>query len=211
MATLKLPKVKLPRLPKVLPKKPIIKGVDNRVLAGGTVVAGLIALYYAQERGWIRLPFLGGAVPEPEAGEDLIPEGPEIGGTPTGHQINFVVSPTEPIEGSNILISGTIIDSNGVPFTAPHLYYYVYQEIEGGLLKLHSSGEVASNVSEYRKVVSLAGLRAGDYKVRVSEEILPSSGQIQAGGTDIAGQAPPWTSNIIAPSQTFTPTGITLS
>jgi hypothetical protein len=198
--------LKIPKIPRVLPKKPIIKGVDNNTLAGGVVVTGLIGLYWAQTMGWIRLPFLGGVEPPSEVTEET----PDIGGTPTGHQINFVVSPTDPIESSNILLSGTIIDSNGVPYNAPHLYYYIYQEQEGGLLKLVSSGDVASNTSSYRKVVSLAGLRPGDYKARVSEELLPSSGQIQAGGTDIAGQAPPYTDNTFSPTG-FSPTGITLS
>jgi hypothetical protein len=195
---LKLPKLRLPSFGYgrgVLPKKQWVKGIDNYTLAGGGIVATLIAIYYAQMQGWIRLPFLGGILSEEQ--EDTA----DTGGTPTGHQINFAVSPVVAQEGSAVLISGKIVDSNGVAFNAPHLYYYVYQELEGSIIKLVSSGDVGSNTSEFRREVSLAGLRPGDYKMRVSEEILPSSGQVQAGSTDIAGQAPPNLSNIVTPNE----------
>ena len=95
------------------------------------------------------------------------------------------------------MVSGDIRDSNGVAYSAPNLYYYIYQELEGGILKTVSSGSIGNNISTYRKVISLAGLRAGDYKVRVSEELLPSGGAIQSGSTDITGQNQPVLDNII--------------
>lgn len=189
--------LKLPKLPSfgygqgVLPKKPWIKGIDNYTLAGGAAVAIMAALYYAQEKGLLTLPGLGGVItPEQE-------ETADEGGSPTGHKISFVVSPVTQVENGSVLISGNITDSNGVAYTAPNLYYYVYQELEGGLIKQVASGNIGSNISTYRKVVSLAGLRAGDYKMRVSEEMLPSGGAIQSGSTAITGQGPALLDNVI--------------
>lgn len=189
--------IKLPKLPSlgyglgILPKKPLIRGVDNYTLAGGVVIAGLAGLYYLQEKGLLTLPGLGGVItPEQE-------ETADEGGSPTGHKISFVVSPVTQIENGSVLISGNITDSNGVAYSAPNLYYYVYQELEGGLIKQVASGNIGSNISSYRKVVSLAGLRAGDYKMRVSEEMLPSGGAIQSGSTEITGQGQPILDNVI--------------
>ena len=196
-------KISIPRLPSfgygrgILPKKPFIKGIDNYSLVGGIGIAGLIALYYAQQQGWITLPGLGGVItPEQE-------ESADEGGSPTGHRISFVVSPVSQIENGTVLISGDIKDSNGVAYNAPNLYYYIYQELEGGLIKQVSSGNIGSNISTYRKVVSLAGLRAGDYKMRVSEEMLPSGGAIQSGSTEISGQTQPILDNIIPTTSGF--------
>lgn len=175
----------------ILPKKPWIKGIDNYTLAGGIAVALMAGAYYAQQKGLITLPGLGGVL-TPEQVDTA-----DEGGTPTGHKIAFTVSPETQVENSTILISGNVLDSNGAAYNAPNLYYYVYQELPGGLVKLVNSGNVGNNVSSYRKVISLAGLRAGDYKVRVSEELLPSSGAVLSGSTDIAGQAPPYTDNTI--------------
>lgn len=189
--------IKLPRLPSfgygkgILPKKPWIRGIDNYTLAGGFTVAVLAGLYYAQQQGLLTLPGLGGVItPEQE-------ENADEGGSPTGHRISFVVSPVTQVENGTILVSGDIRDSNGVAYSAPNLYYYIYQELEGGILKTVSSGSIGNNISTYRKVISLAGLRAGDYKVRVSEELLPSGGAIQSGSTDITGQNQPVLDNII--------------
>ena len=158
---------------------------------GGVTVAVLAGLYSAQQQGLLTLPGLGGVItPEQE-------ENADEGGSPTGHRISFVVSPVTQIENGTILVSGDIRDSNGVAYSAPNLYYYIYQELEGGILKTVSSGSIGNNISTYRKVISLAGLRAGDYKVRVSEELLPSGGAIQSGSTDITGQNQPVLDNII--------------
>ena len=41
------------KLPQVLPKKPIIKGVPNTIVVGGGVLAAAGATYYAYTQGWI--------------------------------------------------------------------------------------------------------------------------------------------------------------
>jgi hypothetical protein len=194
MVSIKLPRLGLPSFGYglgVLPKKQFIKGIDNYTLVGGVAVAALAALYYAQKQGLITLPGLGGVLTPAQV--DTADEG----GTPTGHKIAFTISPLTQVENGTIIVSGNILDSNGAAYNAPNLYYYLYQELPGGLVKLVNSGNVGNNVSSYRKVISLAGLRPGDYKVRVSEELLPSSGAVLSGSTDIAGQAPPYTDNTI--------------
>lgn len=188
--------IRLPRgiIPSgIIPKKRIIPYVDNTTLAVGTGV-GLLAAYYAHTQGWINIPFLQG------------PVGPAMeGGTPTGNKISFTVSPNTVQPDSQFEIAGQVTDTNGVPSKPSNMYYYVYQDFstEGGgtgLTKLIASGNLGSLISQFRTVVSTAGFRPGDYLVAVADEQLPGTGQILAGSTDIAGQAPPLTSNTVSPN-----------
>lgn len=187
---------RIPRLTGIIPKKRLIPYIDNTTLVVGGGLVTVAGLYYAHTQRWINIPFLG----------EVVGPGQFEGGTPTGNKISFTVSPNVVEPDSQILISGNVTDSNGVPAKPTALYYYIYQDFSGeqqgqGLTKLIASGNVGSLISEYRVSVSTAGFRPGDYIVAVADEQLPATGGVVAGSTDIAGQAPPLTSNTVSPNE----------
>lgn len=190
--------IRIPRIiPKnLLPKKRIIPYVDNTTLVVGGGLVTVVGLYYAHTQGWINIPFLGtgGGIVEGE------------GGTQTGNKIAFTVSPNTIEPDKQLLISGNVTDRNGVPTKPAFMYYYIYQDFssEGqgeGMTKLIASGNLGSQISEFRRPVSTAGFRPGDYIVAVADEQLPNTGQVVGGSTDIGGQAPPNTSNTVQPDE----------
>ena len=100
------------KLPQILPKKPVIKGVPNTILAGGGVLAAGGALYYAYTQGWL-----------PEELTSLFEQaGAAVPGLATGTVTNIIAQPSLLKPGTPLTITGAVTGN-------PTVYYFIYEDI----------------------------------------------------------------------------------
>jgi hypothetical protein len=165
------------KLPQVLPKKPIVKGVPNTILAGGGVLAAAGATYYAYTQGWLPTEItslfegLGGAVPG-------------IAGL-TGTVTNIIAQPALIKPGTPITLSGSVTGT-------PTVYYYIYEDIQprgstGRILVAQGQAPVSNGT--YSVSVQTNTWREGTYSALASETPLTGDPQIMGGPAGLAGQS----------------------
>lgn len=169
------------KLPQVIPKKPWIKGVDNRIVAGGGLLAVGGLGYYAYTQGWL-----------PEELTSLIEGaiggvGAAVPGISLGTVNNIIAQPT-------VLKPGTPINLTGSVTGNPTVYYYIYEDIQprGGTGRiLVAQGTAPVSAGTFAVTVQTNTWREGTYTALASETPLQGDPQIMGGPAGLAGQTAP--------------------
>lgn len=184
-------KIKLPKIP----QKPIIKGVPNNALVGGLLIGGVAVYYYLNSKGLLQ----------------GITQG--VGAEGTGNRIIFTVSPQVVQPNSTIQIAGQVLGTDGQPFTAAKIYYYIYREQSDNTTLFYVGGLAGENSSSFTKVIATTNYPPGNYLIAVSDTVLTAPPQILPGTSPVGGQNPPveGQNTLVAPLQNDIGDNITLS
>jgi hypothetical protein len=166
-------KLKLPQLP----KKPIIKGVPNTILAGGGAIAAAGGLYYAYTQGWL----------PSELTSIFEGAGAAIPGISIGTVTNIIAQPS-------LLKPGTPLTVTGAVTGTPTVYYYIYEDIQprgatGRILVSQGQAPVSNGI--FSATIQTNTWREGTYTAIASETPLTGDPQIMGGPAGLAGQTAP--------------------
>lgn len=165
------------KLPQILPKKPVIKGVPNTILAGGGVLAAGGALYYAYTQGWL-----------PEELTSLFEQaGAAVPGLATGTVTNIIAQPSLLKPGTPLTITGAVTGN-------PTVYYFIYEDImpRGGTGRiLVAQGTAPVSNGTFSATIQTNTWREGTYTALASETPLQGDPQIMGGPAGLAGQTAP--------------------
>lgn len=157
----------------VVPKKPIIKGVDNKVLIGGGLAVTAIVGFVAYKKGWI--PGLQPTT-KPKTGP----------ASDSGGLVNAQLN------ASNVKVGTPVLMAGSAPANT-QLYYGVF----GADGQLREQGILPPG--QFTKNISTSGYKNGDYLVKISD--LPFNGTIStAADSNDSGDGGPVSDSII-PSQ----------
>lgn len=143
-----------------LPKKPIVKGVNNNVVYGVGALLLLGGGYYAYANGWLAgLPIVGGL----------------FGGAPSAVTSVTVTGST----GSSAIPQGTAATATGV-FSpkATTTFYSVTNSVGASVL----NGTLGTNVSTFTTPLATNNLPLGPYTLTISDQPIPLTGGAAGGG-----------------------------
>ena len=139
------------KIPNVIPKKPVIKGVDNKLLLGGGLATIAIVGFIAYKQGWI-----------PGISPTKQKAGPA---NDTGGLINAQLNTNNVKAGTPVLMAG-VAPSN------TQLYYGIF----GADGQLREQGILPPG--QFTKNISTSGYKNGDYLVKISD--IPFNGTTTA-------------------------------